>query len=71
MANFHGQMLKLAFTAGLSFFAFAGSARGADCDRACMKDMITRYLNAMAAHKPSKLPLAFRTMPKETKRGWE
>lgn len=58
MTNFLRQTLKLAFTAGLSFFFLGNTARAADCDRACMKDMITRYLNAMVAHDPSKLPLA-------------
>lgn len=28
------------------------------CDRACMKDLVDRYLAAMAAHDPSRLPLA-------------
>jgi hypothetical protein len=58
MTTFFGHTLKLAFMAGLSLFFCGNSARAADCDRACMKDMITRYLNAMVAHDPSKLPLA-------------
>jgi len=32
-------------------------AQAQDCDRACLKDMVTKYLNAMAAHDPSRLPL--------------
>jgi hypothetical protein len=30
----------------------------ADCDRACMKGLLTRYLDAVVAHKPESLPLA-------------
>ena len=33
-------------------------ASAADCDRACMKDLLTQYINAVAAHKPDALPLA-------------
>ena len=33
-------------------------AQAADCDRACLKSMITKYVDAMVAHDPSKLPLA-------------
>src|SRR5678816_2006688 len=29
-----------------------------DCDRACLRGFITRYLNAMVAHAPGTLPLA-------------
>ena len=35
-----------------------GGAQGADCDRACLKGMITKYVDAMVAHDPSRLPLA-------------
>ena len=28
------------------------------CDRACLKDMMTAYLNALVAQDPSKAPLA-------------
>jgi hypothetical protein len=34
------------------------SANAADCDRACMKGMLTRYLDALVAHKPELLPMA-------------
>jgi hypothetical protein len=34
------------------------AASAADCDRACLKNMMTTYLNALAAHDPSKAPLA-------------
>ena len=33
------------------------SAQGAKCDRACLTDLMTRYLNAMVAHDPSALPV--------------
>jgi hypothetical protein len=33
-------------------------AQAADCDRACLKGMITKYVDAMVAHDSSKLPLA-------------
>jgi hypothetical protein len=35
-----------------------GRAQAADCDRACLKGMITKYVDAMVAHDPSRLPLA-------------
>jgi hypothetical protein len=34
------------------------SAQGATCDRACLTDMMTRYLSAMLAHDASSLPAA-------------
>jgi hypothetical protein len=34
------------------------AAQGAKCDRACLTDIMTRYLNAMVAHDPSAVPLA-------------
>ena len=35
-----------------------GGAQAADCDRACLKSMITKYVDAVVAHDPSRLPLA-------------
>jgi hypothetical protein len=35
-----------------------GTASAADCDRECLRGMITRYLDAMAAHNANALPLA-------------
>lgn len=32
-------------------------ARAADCDRACLRGMITLYVDALVAHDPSRLPL--------------
>lgn len=37
---------------------FAVEANAADCDRACLKNMMTTYLNALVAQDPSKAPLA-------------
>lgn len=34
------------------------AAQGAACDRQCLTDIMTRYLNAVVAHDPSSLPLA-------------
>ncbi len=36
----------------------AGGARAADCDRACLKGLMTQYVDAMVAHDASRLPLA-------------
>jgi hypothetical protein len=33
-------------------------AQAADCDRACLKGMITKYVDAIVAHDPARLPLA-------------
>jgi len=33
-------------------------AQATDCDRVCLKDMVTLYVEAMVAHDPSRLPLA-------------
>jgi hypothetical protein len=34
------------------------AAQAADCDRACLKGMISKYVDAMVAHDPARLPLA-------------
>lgn len=36
----------------------AAATRAADCDRACLKNAMTAYLNALVAQDPSKAPLA-------------
>jgi hypothetical protein len=38
--------------------AFAVEAAAADCDRACLKGMMTAYLNALVTHDASKAPLS-------------
>ena len=42
----------------LAALAASTASAQATCDRACLKDMITQYLNAMVAHDPGRLPLA-------------
>ena len=42
---------------GMMIF-FAATASAADCDRACLKGMMTAYLNALVSHDASKAPLA-------------
>lgn len=39
----------------------AVAASAADCDRACLKNMMTTYLNALVAQDPSKAPIASNT----------
>ena len=34
------------------------AARGAACDRACLQGFVDRYLDALVAHDPSRLPVA-------------
>src|SRR5215469_5277156 len=36
----------------------ATNAQAADCDRTCLKGMITTYVDAIVVHDPSRLPLA-------------
>lgn len=38
----------------------SNAARAADCDRACLADLLTRYIDALVARDPSRLPLADR-----------
>ena len=44
--------------APLLLFVFVSSADAADCDRDCLRGLITQYLNAMITHSPAGLPLA-------------
>jgi len=44
--------LLLALTASIP------AARAADCDRECLRGVITLYLNAMVAHNPNALPVS-------------
>lgn len=37
---------------------YAAAASAADCDRACLKNVMTTYLNALVAHDASKVPIA-------------
>jgi hypothetical protein len=49
--------MRFLMTLGVLALA-AGSAQAADCNRACLKDTMTRYLTALAAQDPSKAGLA-------------
>jgi len=47
------------FIRGLGLFVLcAAAASAANCDRACLKNMMTTYLNALVAQDPSKAPIA-------------
>lgn len=50
----------LAIAAGAFCFAVTttGTARAASCDRACLQNLLTTYIDAMVAHAPAQLPLA-------------
>jgi len=37
---------------------YGWAARAAGCDRACLQNLLTTYLDAMVSHAPSQLPLA-------------
>jgi len=51
---------NLAPAVGVLIFASmtTSGAQAADCDRACLKSMIMKYVDAMVAHDPSRLPVA-------------
>jgi hypothetical protein len=58
-----GALILAAVTTDLSSRLLASSARSSaaasgDCDRACLNGFVDQYLNALAAHDPSQLPLA-------------
>jgi len=55
-ARWLGRGLFLAASFGVASAAYAAS--GADCDRACLQGMMTTYMSALAAHDPSRLPVA-------------
>jgi hypothetical protein len=50
--------MKRIFLSVLLLATVSSVASAADCDRACLKGMITKYVDAMVAHKPDSLPLA-------------
>jgi hypothetical protein len=54
-------MSKMAFALGLLFSTAlaASAARASDiCDRSCLQGLVERYIAAMVAHDPQRLPLA-------------
>ena len=42
----------------LALAALTPIVRAADCDRECLRGIVTQYLDAMVAHKPAALPVA-------------
>jgi hypothetical protein len=46
------------YLAGTILLVGAMSAHAASCDRACLEGFVDRYLDALLAHDPSKVPLA-------------
>src|SRR5271154_520334 len=56
-----GAMFVLAVAIGARYFSPVVSATGpipTDCDRACLENLATQFLNALVAHDPKQLPLA-------------
>jgi hypothetical protein len=50
---------RLASVLGLGLFLlYPDAARAQDCDRACLKSLLDRYLTAVTTHDPSAAPLA-------------
>jgi hypothetical protein len=52
--------MRLTFAAAscLALTAAIPAAQAADCDRECLRGVITQYLNAMVAHKPGSLAVS-------------
>jgi hypothetical protein len=48
---------RAAVAAGIVVFG-ASAAQAAECDRACLRGMVTKYVEAIVAHAPQSLPLA-------------
>src|SRR5580704_12364925 len=48
----------LTLLAAVSMLLPVARAAGADCDRECLRGMLTQYLDAMVAHQPGSLPVA-------------
>lgn len=60
MANpgrFKRALAIAAWVASAALHATATSAATADCNRACLANLITQYVDAVVAHDPSRLPL--------------
>jgi len=50
---------KIAVAIFLAFSGFSHAiAVAQDCDRSCLAEMVTQYIDALLEHDPSKLPLA-------------
>lgn len=48
----------VALFALLSLFGFTPAARAQECDRACLRELMTQFIDALVAHDASTLPLA-------------
>jgi hypothetical protein len=57
MEGFHQRRLRVALTALVAFMllAFPARSEAQRCDRVCLSDFITEYLDAMLAHDPGRL----------------
>ncbi|MBN1566547.1 MAG: hypothetical protein JXA73_01785 [Acidobacteria bacterium] len=51
-------ILSLILVIGFSSISKAAASPAAACDRECLRGFITKYLDAMLAHKPDSLPVA-------------
>ncbi len=51
-------VLRMVAPAAVTLLLTAAIAGAQECDRACLKEMITKYVDALAAHDPARLPLA-------------
>jgi hypothetical protein len=51
-------MRSILVLAGLLLALQPAPASAQNCDRECLRGMLTRYLNALVAHDPKTLPLA-------------
>src|SRR6187402_3365946 len=62
-------MKKLLFLATALLAAQAAGAADAACNRDCLRDALTQYLDAMVKHDPAKLPLAVKVRFTEDPQG--
>src|SRR3569833_3160968 len=54
----HKKTFALGLVSAVLFSFSHGAAAADNCDRACMTDLLTRYIDGVVAHDSSKLPLA-------------
>ena len=58
MSTANRVVTAITFALAAASMTSSATAQGATCDRACLTDTMTRYLNAMVAHEPSAIPVA-------------
>ena len=56
--NAHRIVRRLSLAAAAAAALAAVSAHAAECDRACLSGLVTRYVDALVAHDPARLPTA-------------